>query len=131
MQEVEKLNYPKVLNFSEELFREIHISEWGKILKISDQFSLLKQHKKFEDISDISQHNLIYFDAFGARVQPELWNETIFQNMYNALEPNGVLVTYAANGLAKRSMKAAGFSIEKIAGPPGKRDMLRATKAIL
>ena len=73
-------------------------------------------------------YDLIYFDAFGARVQPELWTEAIFQLMYNALQNNGVLVTYSAKGSVRRAMQAVGFTVERLEGPPGKREMLRATK---
>ena len=69
---------------------------------------------------------MIYFDAFGYRVQPELWSTEIFQKMYNSLKPNGILVTYAARGVVKRSMIEVGFIVEKLAGPPGKREMFRA-----
>ncbi len=128
MEEIKQLNYPALINFSEELFHKLHLLEWDNFFTLSEKFSVEKQHKQFEDIDDNSAFDIIYFDAFGARVQPELWNESIFQRMYNALKNSGVLVTYAANGLAKRSMKSAGFTVEKIAGPPGKREMLRATK---
>jgi len=77
---------------------------------------------------DENSFDLIYFDAFGARVQPELWTEEIFQKMYNALKINGKLVTYSSKGSARRAMQAVGFSVEKIPGPLGKREMLRATK---
>ena len=70
----------------------------------------------------------IYFDAFGYRVQPELWSTTIFRSMYKALKNNGVLVTYAARGVVKRSMQEVGFLVEKLEGPPGKREMFRALK---
>ena len=72
--------------------------------------------------------NLIYFDAFGPRVQPELWTEEVFQIMYEALKKDGVLVTYSAKGSVRRAMQAVGFSVERLEGPPGKREMLRATK---
>ena len=71
---------------------------------------------------------MIYFDAFGYRVQPELWSTAIFEKMYKALNPKGILVTYAARGVIKRSMMEAGFTVEKLAGPPGKREMFRARK---
>lgn len=80
------------------------------------------------DIVDKEQHDLIYFDAFGARVQPELWTETLFQKMYDALCSNGILVTYAAKGSVRRAMLAVGFKVERLPGPPGKREMLRAVK---
>ena len=74
---------------------------------------------------------MIYFDAFGYRVQPELWSTEIFKKMFDALTPNGVLVTYAARGVVKRSMIEVGFTVEKLPGPPGKREMFRATKNVL
>jgi tRNA U34 5-methylaminomethyl-2-thiouridine-forming methyltransferase MnmC len=72
--------------------------------------------------------NLIYFDAFGARVQPELWTVAIFKKMFNALKSEGYLVTYAAKGSVRRAMQEVGFLVERLPGPPGKREMLRARK---
>ena len=74
------------------------------------------------------KYNIVYFDAFGARVQPDLWTEEIFEIMYKALKLNGVLVTYSAKGSVRRAMQAVGFEVERLPGPPGKREMLRATK---
>ena len=72
--------------------------------------------------------NLVYFDAFGARVQPELWTEEVFEKMFRALKSEGVLVTYAAKGSVRRALQAVGFTVERLPGPPGKREMLRAIK---
>ena len=108
-----------------DLFLLLHQSPWESFNQISTHFSLLKQQKFFFEIDDCNTYNLIYFDAFGARVQPELWTET----MYNALKPKGVLVTYSAKGSVRRAMQAVGFKVEKLPGPPGKREMLRATKS--
>jgi tRNA U34 5-methylaminomethyl-2-thiouridine-forming methyltransferase MnmC len=82
------------------------------------------------DIEDENTFDLIYFDAFGARVQPELWTEVIFKQMFKALKNKGVLVTYAAKGSVRRAMQAVGFTVERLEGPPGKREMLRASKSI-
>jgi len=82
------------------------------------------------DIEDENTFDLIYFDAFGARVQPELWTEVIFKRMFKALKNKGVLVTYAAKGSVRRAMQAVGFTVERLEGPPGKREMLRASKSI-
>lgn len=95
---------------------------------ISDDFYLTKMNKKFDEIDDARLYDLIYFDAFGARVQPELWTEEIFSLMYRALKRNGTLVTYAAKGSVRRAMIASGFEVQKLPGPPGKREMLRAVK---
>ena len=88
----------------------------------------MKQKKDFKEIDEENLFNLIYFDAFGARVQPELWTVEIFLKMYHALKRNGVLVTYAAKGSVRRAMQAVGFTVERLPGPPGKREMLRAIK---
>jgi len=123
----------KVLNYTSsedarKIFSAIHDSVWEKEGKLLDNFSLLKQKKTFSEIEDKNRYNLIYFDAFGVRVQPELWTEAIFKQMFQALKPKGILVTYAAAGSVRRAMKAVGFKVEKLPGPPGKREMLRALK---
>ena len=96
--------------------------------RTADAFQLKKKEQFFSDINDENRYHLIYFDAFGIRVQPELWTEEIFQIMYNSLKPNGILVTYAANGNARRAMQAVGFSVERLSGPPGKKEMLIGEK---
>ena len=83
-----------------------------------------------DEIDAVEEFDLIYFDAFGYRVQPELWSTAIFHKMFTALRPGGKLVTYAARGVVKRSMIEVGFTVEKLPGPPGKREMFRASKAI-
>ncbi|MDP2686560.1 MAG: tRNA (5-methylaminomethyl-2-thiouridine)(34)-methyltransferase MnmD [Aequorivita sp.] len=125
---IQKMNYTSLLNASEEIFVQLHISPWEEKIIISENFNLTKQQKFFSEITAESIFDLIYFDAFGIRVQPELWTEEIFKKMHNALKPNGVLVTYAANGNARRAMQAVGFFVERLPGPPGKKEMLRGTK---
>ena len=82
----------------------------------------------FQEISYKNQFDLIYFDAFGFRVQPELWSVEIFQKMYDAMKSGGILVTYACRTSIKNAMKEVGFTVEKLPGAPGKREMLRAIK---
>ncbi|APU09059.1 SAM-dependent methyltransferase [Cellulophaga lytica] len=129
-EEVAELNYIAQLNASnfEDVFNKMHNVNWEVKTEISPNFNLLKREQNFLDITDKEAYNLIYFDAFGARVQPELWTENIFGIMHNALQTNGVLVTYAAKGSVRRAMLAVGFKVERLPGPPGKREMLRATK---
>ena len=126
--EIEILNYASLLNASEEEFLKFHSSVWEENIAISENFFLIKQKKFFSEITDKNTFNLIYFDAFGIRVQPELWTEEIFSIMHRALKPNGILVTYAANGNARRALQTVGFKVERLPGPPGKKEMLRATK---
>mgnify|MGYP001357692333 CR=1 FL=1 len=75
-----------------------------------------------------NKYDVVYFDAFGPRVQPELWEVRILRKMYEALIDGGILVTYCAKGSVKRALKEVGFTIESIPGPPGKREMTRAKK---
>ena len=128
--EIKVLNYPKVILDKEqdELFDVLHSSDWETKHQIIDLFSLVKRKQFFKDIDEVDAYNLIYFDAFGARVQPEHWTEDIFQIMYNSLKSKGVLVTYSAKGSVRRAMQAVGFTVERLPGPLGKREMLRATK---
>lgn len=129
-EEILSMNYVDELNAQHQLavFEQMHQSNWGEKIELSDCFSLTKRKQFFQDIDDVAQFDLIYFDAFGYRVQPELWSTEIFKKMYDALKENGVLVTYAARGVVKRSMIEVGFRVEKLEGPPGKREMFRAFK---
>ncbi|PWL38228.1 SAM-dependent methyltransferase [Flagellimonas aquimarina] len=130
IEEVGLLDYCSQLNASnyEEFFQKMHNSEWETNISISDGFQLKKQMKDFKSINDTDLFNLIYFDAFGARVQPELWTEEIFLKMHQTLKDKGVLVTYSAKGSVRRALQDVGFKVERLPGPPGKREMLRATK---
>ncbi|MBW8200265.1 tRNA (5-methylaminomethyl-2-thiouridine)(34)-methyltransferase MnmD [Flagellimonas abyssi] len=130
MEEVNQLDYCEQLGFEglEQMFQKMHSCPWEEVISITTDFSLLKQKKDFKQIDQQDLFNLIYFDAFGARVQPELWTEKIFLKMYQALAIDGVLVTYAAKGSVRRAMQAVGFTVERLPGPPGKREMLRALK---
>ena len=130
--EVLAMNYVEELEALEfhNIFEKMHKCEWDNKVEICDQFSLTKRKQFFDEIDDFETFDLIYFDAFGYRVQPELWSTEIFQKMYNSLKSNGVLVTYAARGVVKRSMIEVGFTVEKLAGPPGKREMFRAFKKV-
>ena len=130
LNEVQELNYPQQLlvEARSKTFNKMHEVSWADKHTMTVSFSLTKQQKLFKDISEINVFDLIYFDAFGARVQPELWTESIFNIMFNALKRHGVLVTYSAKGSVRRAMQAVGFNVERLPGPPGKREMLRATK---
>jgi tRNA U34 5-methylaminomethyl-2-thiouridine-forming methyltransferase MnmC len=130
-EEINQLNYVEELKTDAKLFSKLHDTSWETEQDITGDFKLTKQKKEFKNIKDTNTYNIIYFDAFGARVQPELWTESIFQKMYDALQVDGVLVTYAAKGSVRRAMQAVGFKVEKLPGPPGKREMLRGTKLLV
>lgn len=128
--EIKQLNYTSALKAESKsaLFNALHDVSWEEKHTVTNYFSLTKKNLFFNEIKDENKFNLIYFDAFGARVQPELWTESIFKIMYSALQTRGVLVTYAAKGSVRRAMQTVGFIVERLPGPPGKREMLRATK---
>lgn len=131
-EEVMQMNYPselKAISFTS-IFEKLHCCDWEQEETIATHFKFTKRQQLFQDIEDKNQYNLIYFDAFGFPLQPELWSELIFKKMFDALLPNGVLVTYACRTTIKNAMITAGFAIEKLPGAPGKREMLRATKIV-
>lgn len=129
-EELLKLNYVAELGATQfaKIFESFHSCSWEEKHQITPNFSLLKRKQFFHEIDDKNKFDIIFFDAFGARVQPELWTEEIFLKMFLALKSKGVLVTYAAKGSVRRAMQSVGFSVERLPGPPGKREMLRAVK---
>lgn len=130
--EFNTLNYIEKLKAAEftTVFEHMHECAWEEDILISDTFQLRKVQKDFKDLDYKNEFDLVYFDAFGPRVQPELWTEDIFDMIFNALRAKGVLVTYSAKGSVRRAMQAVGFTVERLPGPPGKREMLRATKLV-
>ncbi|MEL6304294.1 MAG: tRNA (5-methylaminomethyl-2-thiouridine)(34)-methyltransferase MnmD [Bacteroidota bacterium] len=130
LEEALQLEYPEILKVSssEAVYRKMHEISWETPHQLTPNFGLLKCQKDFFDVNQSSLFNLVYFDAFGARVQPEVWTVALFEKMYSALKSNGVLVTYSAKGSVRRALQEVGFVVERLPGPPGKREMLRATK---
>jgi tRNA U34 5-methylaminomethyl-2-thiouridine-forming methyltransferase MnmC len=124
------LNYATFLDEEAPLFWEIiHNSEWNRWIRINPFFTLLKCDKKIEEVSlQENFYNLVFFDAFAPEIQPEMWTREIFAALFQSMIPGGILVTYSVKGDVKRNLKMSGFKIEKIPGPPGKREMLRAFK---
>ena len=128
LEEAELVNYGELLK-NIPLYINLHKADWEKQVELTNNFTINKQQKKFQAINDNAVFDLIYYDAFGPRVQPNLWTVDIFKGAYKALKPGGILVTYCAQGQARRNMIEVGFTVEKLEGPPGKREMLRARKA--
>ncbi|EAR00230.1 tRNA (5-methylaminomethyl-2-thiouridine)(34)-methyltransferase MnmD [Maribacter sp. HTCC2170] len=129
-EELSLLNYVSELKAQDynDAFKQMHETDWEKNVSISKTFELHKEQCDFKQVKYQHSYDLVYFDAFGARVQPELWTEEVFEIMFIALKKGGILVTYAAKGSVRRAMQAVGFEVERLPGPPGKREMLRATK---
>jgi len=129
---LEKLNYASVIGGTEAMgyFKKLHTSGWTYPEFLSDYFIISKLQARLQDINlRDEQFHLVFFDAFGPGVQPELWTEEIFAQLFKCLKPDGILVTYSCKGTVKRALKSAGFTIEKLPGPAGKREVLRAMKS--
>lgn len=125
------LNYPHLFGSVDysHVFAKLHLANWNEPDEISPHFTLHKIHGALEAfVPATGTFNLVFFDAFGPDAQPELWKEEIFQNLHQGLAPGGILVTYSVKGTVVRAMHSAGFSIEKLPGPPGKRHILRACR---
>lgn len=129
-EEVAELDYPRALGRPDLTapYLAMHHAPWGHGQRIGEAFLLTKLQMDFMQVTELDRFDLVYFDAFGARVQPELWTEVLFTKMFQALKPGGILVTYAAKGSVRRALLAVGFQVERLPGPPGKREMLRAGK---
>jgi len=123
-----ELNYPELLREKAAVyFDKIHLLSPMESKILSPYFTLTKFHQKLEELTfETASFDLIYYDAFAPAAQEELWTEVIFEKLFSAMKPNGVLTTYCAKGSVKRALKAAGFTVEGIPGPPGKREMTRA-----
>jgi tRNA U34 5-methylaminomethyl-2-thiouridine-forming methyltransferase MnmC len=128
---VNQLNYGSLVEENgNQLFKKIHDCEWNIAVEISNWFTLLKLKTDFtaENWVLSQKTDIIYFDAFGPDKQPEMWTEEIFFRLFNNCFNNGVLVTYSAKGEIRRRMVNAGFKVERLPGPPGKKEMLRGIK---
>lgn len=127
---VNQLDYVDLLgSFSEKyIFNKLHTISWNKLTEISTHFYLFKIHNTIQEHVFKTSFDLIFYDAFGFRVQPELWQKDIFYKLVKTLNRGGVLVTYCAKGEVKRILKSLGMQVESLAGPPGKREMIRAIR---
>jgi tRNA U34 5-methylaminomethyl-2-thiouridine-forming methyltransferase MnmC len=127
----------KTLNFAQILapeknedFLKLHTSKWGEISKISTNFEMLKIQGDFNslDFNEL-RFDVVYYDAFSPEKQPELWSLDLFKKIYDACNPNAILTTYCAKGYVRRNLQAAGFTVHRLPGPPGKREKLSAVKS--
>jgi tRNA U34 5-methylaminomethyl-2-thiouridine-forming methyltransferase MnmC len=126
----EELNYSSSLNdlSLQQYFLQLHSCNWEEDINIHPLFTFQKSKISLIDFTTDKVFDIIYFDAFDPSVQPDLWSATIFSKLFDILFDNGILTTYSSKGDVRRAMLAAGFSVEKIPGPPGKREMMRAIK---
>ncbi len=125
---VDTLNYCELLGRRDLQtdFMRMHQCDWNKGIVVTEHLLMHKSYDTLQSFHHTTKFNLIYFDAFDPTAQPELWTKEIFEKMFAMLEPGGVLVTYCSKGDVRRAMQAAGFTVEKLPGPKGKREMIRA-----
>ena len=124
------LNYTKQLEGNAaQYWKAIHEARWNVKTAITPQFNFLKLDCDIQDFEPVNPFDVIYYDAFAPSVQPELWSEERFKNLYQWTNSEGILTTYCAKGDVRRAFIAAGFNVERLAGPEnGKREILRARK---
>lgn len=130
---INELDYGKLIsNETEQLFKKIHEADWGIETTISEYFKMLKIEGDLTNYTFQTNENIdiVYFDAFGPDKQPAMWNTEIFAKIYDASAPNSVFVTYSAKGSIRRQLRDCGYFMERLPGPPGKRQMLRGTKIL-
>lgn len=123
------LNYTDLLApEKKDAFYQLHISPWQNHIQITEQFELYKIKEDFSTMTLTGNFDVIYFDAFSPEKQPEMWTEERFRKIYNCCSAGAILTTYCAKGDVRRAMQKAGFQVERIPGPSGKREILRARK---
>jgi tRNA U34 5-methylaminomethyl-2-thiouridine-forming methyltransferase MnmC len=110
------------------LLQQIHTSEWGTSLQLNSQFTFLKHKVSLEEFEASCSYSLVLYDAFGPQAQPEMWTEDMIRKSTKLLQKGGVWVSYCAKGQVRRNLINCGMKVERLAGPPPKREMLRATR---
>jgi tRNA U34 5-methylaminomethyl-2-thiouridine-forming methyltransferase MnmC len=125
----------KLLNYEQQIeglpsgiLQMMHNCPWGEPVQISEGFTLYKEKADFRSMKLPGHFDLIYYDAFSPDKQPELWTGEVIGVLGHASDPGTILVTYSSNGLVRRTLNSCGFEVSKVAGPPGKREMIRAIK---
>jgi tRNA U34 5-methylaminomethyl-2-thiouridine-forming methyltransferase MnmC len=129
--EYRALNHGAELPYPEaaKLLIELHEATWEIPVTLTNYMEITKRKGLLEEVTLAEDIDLVYFDAFAPEKQPELWTESIFEKIYCHMTSGGILVTYCAKGAVRRALKNVGFKVEKVTGPPGKREMIRAFKS--
>ena len=132
IEEVSELDYGSSFEHPEikDFYEKLHQCPWNEKTEILSGFFFTKFQCDFFDIENLTlpKINLVYYDCFGARVQPDLWEDKIFKIVSNTMENEGLITTYSSKGSVRRILKDLNFEVEKKAGPPGKREMMIAIK---
>jgi len=122
-----KLNYGSILN-DEAHFEMLHQAAWGQASWLDSSFNFTKECVDLDSVELGSLFDVVYYDAFGPRVQPNMWSIEKLKRATSVLKPGGIFVTYCAQGQFRRNLRSLGLEVEVLPGPPGKREMTLATK---
>jgi tRNA U34 5-methylaminomethyl-2-thiouridine-forming methyltransferase MnmC len=126
-----QLNYPDILApDNRKVFRQMHTCAWNEEIQVTPFFGLNKIKTDFLEFVFKNNFDVVFFDAFSPDKQPEMWSNKQFEKIYAHCNPGAILTTYCAKGIVRRTMQSAGFEVERIPGPPGKREMLRGVKSL-
>lgn len=130
IEKVLQLNYPEELAPEKRsFFEQLHTSLWNTKVPINLNFLLEKIEMDFTEFYFTEMYDVVFFDAFSPDKQPEMWSEKLFKNIYDHCNAGAILTTYCSKGIVRRAMQTAGFKVERLAGPPGKREILRGCKS--
>ena len=131
-EEIKFLNYSSLFESPEltDIYHKAHASNWNETVELMPNFLFTKYKKDFHDIVDLDLKpiNLVYYDCFGAKVQPDLWEFPLFEMVTQKMSETSLLTTYSSKGSVRRILKELGLEVEKVPGPPGKREMINAWK---
>lgn len=111
-----------------DIFLSLHRSPAGQWSPHEQYFDLYKITEAYPCIVPSKDIDLVYFDAFSPEKQPELWDQEVFRSIHEVMVPGGLLLTYSSKGSVKRNLRAAGFTVKRLEGPPGKRHIVRAQR---
>ena len=128
--QLKELNYNQLLREKDSVqsFEEFSKLKWEIKHQIASNFSITKKEILFEKFKSNNFYDIIFYDAFGAHAQPEIWTPELMKKCFDILNPGGVWVSYCAKGSVRRGLKISGFDVQRLPGPPGKREMLRGIK---
>ncbi len=129
LDEITQLNYPQQLSIPQKEFIRFHEIAWEETIPLSNKFSLFKWKTSIEEADFNGKFfDIVYFDAFGFRTHPEIWHKNVLEKIIKQMNNDAIFVTYSAMGQLRRDLISCGLCVEKLTGPPGKREMIRATK---
>jgi len=120
------LNFPQLIDENlNAVFETMHLSNWNELQNISPFFVLEKLETDFTTYNLTGKYDVIFFDAFSPEKQPEMWTQEQFEKIAAVCNPEAILTTYSAKGIVRRALQSDGFTVERLPGPPGKREILR------